>query len=52
VALIADLATAVVGALALFASPLSYLLLLFEARLLLAGQRRARRKYAGLRILR
>lgn len=52
VTLIADIATAVVGALALFASPLSYLLLLFEARLLLAGQRRARRKYAGLRILR
>jgi hypothetical protein len=52
VALIADLATAVVAALAVFAAPLSYLLLLVEARLLLRGRRRAGEKYAGLRILR
>ena len=52
VALVADLATAVVAALALFLSPLSYLLLAFEARLLVTGRRRAGEKYAGLRILR
>jgi hypothetical protein len=52
VALIADLATALTAAIAVFASPVSYLLALFEARLLLGGRRRAGEKYAGLRILR
>jgi hypothetical protein len=52
VALIADLATAVVAALAIFGAPVSYLLALLEARLLLGGRRRAGEKYAGLRILR
>lgn len=52
VTLVADLATAVLAALAIFASPLSYLLALFEARLLIGGRRREGQKYAGLRILR
>lgn len=52
VTLIADLATVVAAALALFAAPLAYVLLAFEARLLVAGRRRAGEKYAGLRILR
>ena len=52
VALIGDLTTAVASALAIFASPISYVLLLLEARLLLGGRRRAGEKYAGLRILR
>jgi hypothetical protein len=52
VSLIADLTTAFVAAVAIFASPLAYVLLVLEARLLLGGRRRAGEKYAGLRILR
>ena len=52
VSLIADIATAVAAALAVFASPLSYVLALLEIRLLIGGRRHSGEKYAGLRILR
>lgn len=52
VSLVADLATLLAAALAIFVAPLAYVLLALEARLLFAARRRAGEKYAGLRILR
>jgi hypothetical protein len=47
-----DAVALAIAALAVFAPPLSYLAVLFFARLQLGGKRREGEKYAGLRILR
>jgi hypothetical protein len=50
--LIADAASLVLAAIAVFVGPLSYLPLAFCVWLLMAQRRRAARKYEGLRVLR